>query len=238
MHWIKEVEMVESVDDLKSSLSVTGIRMPDLEVLDARIASALTRIIHNSHFKGRISLDEQKAQKQDRFLRGRQIAYLIYDYFRVTGANDSVENYADLFTIGLRNDGIQEFDSKWDGISLSMTKIPPDDILEGFYKLRIRESEKVKTVLESCDLEIHQKKIGPDFYRLKTMVKRSIEHDLRIINFGARNGNYESNAVVKNQGSKQRVQRILGDCWQWKANGQCVKGDNCSFRHEKISVQN
>ena len=36
---------------------------------------------------------------------------------------------ADLFTIGLRNDDIQEFDSKWDGI-LSMTKIPPDDILE------------------------------------------------------------------------------------------------------------
>ena len=35
----------------------------------------------------------------------------------------------------LRNDDIQEFDSKWDGILLSMTKIPPDDILEGLYKL-------------------------------------------------------------------------------------------------------
>ena len=56
-----------------------------------------------------------KAQKEDRFLRGRQIAYLIYEYFRVTGANDSVENYADLFTIVLRNDDIQEFDSKFDG---------------------------------------------------------------------------------------------------------------------------
>ena len=41
----------------------------------------------------------KKPQKEDRFLRGRQIAYLIYEYFRVTGANDSVENYADLFTI-------------------------------------------------------------------------------------------------------------------------------------------
>ena len=55
-----------------------------------------------------------KAHKEDRFLRGRQIAYLIYEYLRVTGANDSVENYADLFTIVLRNDDIQEFDSKWD----------------------------------------------------------------------------------------------------------------------------
>ena len=36
----------------------------------------------------------------------------------------------------------------------------------------------------------------------------------------------------KNQGTKQRVQRILGDCWQWETNGQCVKGDNCSSHHD------
>ena len=179
MLWIKEVELVESVDDLKSSCSVRGIQMPNFQVLDAKIASALNRIIHNSHFKRRVSLEEQKAQKEDSFLRGRQIAYLIYDYFRVTGANDSVENYADLFTISLRNDDVQEFDSKWDGILLSMTKIPPDDILEGLYKLRIRESQKLKTVLELYNMEVHQKKLGPDYHRLKTMVKRSIEQNVR-----------------------------------------------------------
>ena len=117
MLWIKEVEMAESVD-LKSFRSIRGIRMPDFEVLDAKIAPALNRIIHNTRFKRKVSLEEQKAQKEDRFLRGRQIAYLIYEYFRVTGANDSVENYADLFTVVLRNDDIQEFDSKWDGILL------------------------------------------------------------------------------------------------------------------------
>ena len=85
MQWIKEVELVDSVDEFKSSSSIRGISMPNFEVLDARIASALNKIIHNSHFKRRISLEEQKAQKQDRCLRGRQIAYLIYDYFRVTG---------------------------------------------------------------------------------------------------------------------------------------------------------
>ena len=64
---------------------------------------------------------------------------------------------------------------KWDGILLSMTKIPPDDILEGLYKLRIRESEKLKTVLELYDLEIHQKKAGPDYHRFKRILKRSIK---------------------------------------------------------------
>ena len=116
---------------------------------------------------------------------------------------------------------------------LSMTKIPHDDILEGLFKLRIRESEKFKDrLVELYDLETHQKKLGPDYHRLKTMVKRSIEQEIRNKNFEARSGNFEKNAVVKNQGTKQRVQRILGDCWQWETNGQCVKGNNCSFRHD------
>ena len=98
-------------------------------MLDARIASALNKIIENSHFKKMVSLEEQKAQKEDRFLRGRQNAYTIYDYFRVTGAHDIVLDYADLFTISLCNDNVQEFDTRWDEILLSMTKIPPDDVL-------------------------------------------------------------------------------------------------------------
>ena len=119
----------------------------------------------------------------------------------------------------------RKFDSKCDGILLSMTKIPSDDILEGLYKLRIRVSEKIKTVLELYDLETHQKKLGPDYHRLKAMVKRSIEQEIRSKNFGARNGNYEKNAVFENQGTKQRGQRILGDCWRWESNGQCSRGE-------------
>ena len=42
-------------------------------------------------------------------------------------------------------------------------------------------SLKLKTVWELHDLEIHQKKLGPDYHRLKTMVKRS----------DTSNGNYE-----------------------------------------------
>ena len=46
--WIKEVELVDSVDELKSSASIRSVPMLDFEVLDARIASALNKIIHNS----------------------------------------------------------------------------------------------------------------------------------------------------------------------------------------------
>ena len=38
--------------------------MPNFEVLDAKIASALNRIIHHSQFKRRISLEEQKSPER------------------------------------------------------------------------------------------------------------------------------------------------------------------------------
>ena len=61
----------------------------NLEMLDAKIASALNRIIQHPQFK-KISFEEQMAPKEDRFLRGRQIAFMFYDSFRVTGAHDTV----------------------------------------------------------------------------------------------------------------------------------------------------
>ena len=85
-------------------------------MLDARIASALNKIIQKCNFKKIVRLEEQKAQKEDRFFRGRQIAFMIHDHFRVTGAHDTVLAFADLFTITLRNDDVQEVDTRWDAI--------------------------------------------------------------------------------------------------------------------------
>ena len=113
-------------------------------MLDAKIASALNKIIQNSQFKKKVSLEEQKAQKEDRFPRRRQIAFMIHNYFRVTGAHDTVLDYAELFSVILHDDNIQEFDTRWDEVLLSMSKIPSDDNLESLYKLRIHESAQLK----------------------------------------------------------------------------------------------
>ena len=46
MHRNNKVEMVDSMNDLISSSSIRRIQIPNFEVLDARIASALNKIIH------------------------------------------------------------------------------------------------------------------------------------------------------------------------------------------------
>ena len=140
MLWIKEVE----------TRSAYGKNFPHFEMLDGKIASALNKIIKNYQFKKKVSLEEQKALEEGRLLRGRQIAFMIYDYFRVTGAHDIVFDYAGLFSISLRNDDVRDFDARWDEILLSMTKIPPGDVLESLYKFRIRVSHQLKKLYSNC----------------------------------------------------------------------------------------
>ena len=53
MSWIPEVEMARSIDDLITSQSIEGRRdFSDFDILDARIASALRKIIFNTSLKG------------------------------------------------------------------------------------------------------------------------------------------------------------------------------------------
>ena len=53
---------------LKPSHSIQGkTHFPNFEVLDARIASALNKIIQNYYFKKKVSLEEQKVQKRGPF---------------------------------------------------------------------------------------------------------------------------------------------------------------------------
>ena len=145
---------------------------------------------------------------------------MIYDYFRVTGAHDTVLDYADFFSITLRNDHVQDFHTRWDEILLSMTKIPSDDVLERLYKLRIRESDKFKTVLELYDMEIRQQISMANYQKLKTMAKRSIDQKLRLRNFDARNERIETGAVAKSRQGLSGVERGKGTCYQ------------CSLWHE------
>ena len=60
---VKDVEMVDSADDLNSSRSIEGEDFPNFEMMDGRIASALNRIIKNSYLKKKVGLEEKKAQK-------------------------------------------------------------------------------------------------------------------------------------------------------------------------------
>ena len=101
------MEMNDSLEELTSSRSVCGKDFPNFEILDAKITCALNKINQNLHFKKKVSFEEQKVRKENRFLRGRQVVFMIYDYSRVTEAHETVLDCADLFSLTLRDDNIR-----------------------------------------------------------------------------------------------------------------------------------
>ena len=162
----------------------------------------------------------RKSRKRTVFLRRRQIAFMINDYFRVNGAHDTVVDYADLFTFTLRDDNVQEFDTRWDEVLLSLSKIPSDviswKVCTNWGYLSLSNSKKV---LELYEMEMHQKISMPNYQTMKTMVKRSIDQKLRLRNFDARHGKIETGAVVKSRKDLSGVERGKGLCYQRKEKG-------------------
>ena len=81
-------------------------------------------------------------------------------------------------------------------------------------------------------MEIHQKISMHNYQKMKTMVRRSIDQKLRLRNFDASHGRIETGAVVTSRRELSGIESGKGISYQWQANGQCSKGDQCSFRHE------
>ena len=90
---------------------------------------------------------------------------MIYDYFRVIGAHDTVLDYADLFSFTLHDDDVQKFDARWMKFYSPCRRFHLMMFLESLYKLRIRESAHLKTVFELYDMETHQKISVPNYQK-------------------------------------------------------------------------
>ena len=117
-----------------------------------------------------------------------------------------------------------------------MSKFPPDDIFEGLYKLRIRESAQLKTALEVYDMAIHQKMWMPNYQELKTMVTRSKDQKLRFPNFHVMHGKIETGAVLQSRKDSCGVERRNGTCYQREGKDQCPKGLGSEAISVKIST--
>ena len=92
LQWIKEIYEAKSLDDLITPKSMTGKDFIDYKEVDLVMASTMKRCNDKqTHFRKKISVEEQRAQKDNRFLRVRQIAHLIFEYFRPAGSFDEIQ---------------------------------------------------------------------------------------------------------------------------------------------------
>ena len=114
-------------------------------------------------------------------------------------------------------------------------EMPSDMMLEGLYKSKLQNSAQLQTLLALYDQETTRNKGKPNCTILKIAVKLHIDQNSKLEGSerwcGTRISHQESR-------KKAYVQRKVGECFQWKAHGQCSKGDSCSFSHDTIASGN
>ena len=200
------------------------------------MASALKRCYDKqTHFRKNISVEEQRAQKDNRFLRGRQIALLICEYFRPTGSCDEIQGLSGMFSITLENDDIQDFDLRWEKALLLTSDPPSDKVLEGLYVSKLQDSSQSQTIMALFNQEILRGGGQRDQHRLRMCVKLHIEQDQRCKHFRIQSEITKRVAVTEGKGQNSFTKRTTGECFQWEANGSCSTGDFCSFPRSHAS---
>ena len=183
------------------------------------MAAALKRCYDkHTHFRKKISVEEQRAQKDLRFLRGRQMAYLVYEYFRPTGSYDETQGLSGLFAIKLENDDIQDFNLRWEQALLLTSDLASDNVS------KLQDSSQTQTIIAQNNQEILRGGGKRNYHnRLRMCAKSYIEQALRSKHFRIHNEITERGAVTKGKGQNSFTKRKTGECFQWKANGSCSR---------------
>ena len=90
----------------------------------------------------------------------------------------------------------------------SMSRVPSDDVLDSLCKLRIRESDQLKTAFELYEMEIHQKISMPTYPKYQMMMKRSTDQNLRLRNLFPRQ--------TRENRNRSSGQELKGLNFRWK----------------------
>ena len=70
---------------------------------------------------------------------------MVYSHLQSTGAYDAAQGLSDLFIICIRNDDVQDFDTRWEQILEGTSEMPPENVLEGLCRNRLQGSEQLQT---------------------------------------------------------------------------------------------
>ena len=130
---------------------------------------------------------------------------MVCEHFR---SCDGAQGLSDLFSILLQNDDVQDFDVRWDQASRTSPNCKESPQLHSDYIdiVRPRNDSKWRTT---------------ELSRLMTSVIIHIDQTMRNkkLQYPERSGG-ERGAVTKScKGKKPFVERKVGECFQWKANG-------------------
>lgn len=108
-------------------------------------------------------------------LSGREIAWYVKDFFRLSAEHGAVLVFRDLVEVALRNNNFKQYMLDWESITTRINKLPTSDILEELFLRELEKTDQLKGMLDLYRLGITQKGEPKDYERLVGMVKAHLE---------------------------------------------------------------
>ena len=218
--WAGSVETAKSWQELEDGDD------DEFETLNAKIGAGLTDIIPTSSDFARDILNlEERLAKEGKMLNGRQLAWLMYENFRVSEVEGSLLELDDFMQISLVGDNLFKFDADWTYGLENVRRRPDDETLESLYKKQLEKSHQLKSAMSLYKHDLIHNGKEKSYERLRVMVRAHLE-DRKL----QRNKEEQAKAIT---GQGPGVHAANQVCRVFKKYGSCPRGTKCPWPHDQ-----
>ena len=246
--WIKKVREVTSFAELADTEGYPR--------LDSKICSTV-----HAQFQGELKREVRlmgikNEETTGKLLNGRQLCWIMYDSLDRTQLEGAIHTVDDLLNLELWGQKLREFWNAWEEVLQSLSNhpelVPTEAILESLFLRQIRKYEGLKLQLHKYEEDVTMNGQPRDYQKLRKIVEICLHaQKLKANNRKYANGSDTKTAAPVGPSADQRRKspsgkgsgkrgktpdggkKKQGDCFGWINKGNCYKGDDCPFEHDK-----
>ena len=192
--------------------------------LDAKLNAALARVT-TGELGRRINLQKERYALQEKYLKGRQVLWLIFEFYKVADVEGGINSMRDLLSVAMRGDNLTAFMNDWETTIMNMKTQPDEVMLTALFFQQIHRHPGLRdhmAYLERLPSD-HKERQYPALFDL---VRKHLELKLR-------QRNRDDLARGRGQGrpAAPAKETKKGICRQFEAHGNCARGNSRAFAH-------
>jgi hypothetical protein len=228
LKWIAQIKIAKGREELSDP--------KEFALLDARIATAFGKIL-TGVLKRRVKVEDDKLFSSElRYLGGREIAWMVYQHFKVTDVQGAILGIEDLVNVKLKNDNILEFLDEWDYVFCGLKEEPSATTTEEVFLARVEASSRLKSIVDLYRNDVTQNGKPKSYDNLRDRIDIFIEQERLGRNRSelSRNGpgaGLAGTGPKKKRADKQFNPGKKGICFQERDTGKCSRGADCPYIH-------
>ena len=109
--------------------------------------------ILQGEFKRKVQVKETELSLKGVPLTGRQITWMLYDYFKVSSNDGTLLDWNEILNVELKGDNLAQFQTDWEQTMLSINEIPTESMLESLLRKQLDKSEQLGNAMAGHDSE-------------------------------------------------------------------------------------